>query len=52
MPPLEALKLLASLMVSKKMSKRNKPLKVAVFDISRAHMYGVAQRKVYVKLPE
>ena len=52
MPPLEALKLLASMVVSKKMSKRNMPLKVAVFDISRAHMYGVAQRKVYVDLPE
>ena len=52
MPPLEALKLLASLMVSKKVSKRNRPLKLAVIDISRAHMYGVAQRKVYVQLPE
>ena len=52
MPPLEALKLQASLMVSRKYSKRGRRLKIAVFDISRDHMYGVAQRKVYVQLPE
>jgi hypothetical protein len=52
MPPLEALKALVSLMVSKKLSKRKQKLKLAVFDISRAHMYGVAQREVYVELPD
>ena len=38
MPPLEALKILLSLMVTLKVSKRNrKPLKVRLIDISRAH---------------
>ena len=35
-PPLEAWKTMLSLMVSLKTSKRGKPLKMAVFDISRA----------------
>ena len=53
MPPLEALKILLSLMVTLKVSKRNrKPLKVRLIDISRAHFYGQAQREVFVTLPE
>ena len=51
MPPTEALRVLASLAMSRQ-SKRGKPLKIAVFDISRAHLYGEARRNVYVDLPE
>ena len=52
MPPLEALKLQLSLMVTKKKSKRGKPLKLALWDISRAHFYGTAQRRVFITLPD
>ena len=52
MPPLEAMKILGSKMVTVKVSKpRRKPLKLKLYDISRAHLYGVAKRKVYVTLP-
>ena len=52
MPPLEAAKLLCSMLATKRKSKRGKPLKLALFDISRAHFYGKAQREIYVTLPE
>ena len=52
MPPLEALKLLCSIMVSTKTSKAGKPLKLKLYDISRAHFYGESRRKVYTNLPE
>ena len=51
MPPTEALRVLASLAMSQQ-SKRGKPLKIAVFDIRRAQLYGEAQRNIYVDLPE
>ena len=44
MPPLETLKTLCSLMVSKKVSKPYN-------DISRANFYGLAKRKVYCTIP-
>ena len=40
MPPLESLKVLCALMVSKRTSKRNRPYKMMLIDISRAHFYG------------
>ena len=52
MPPLEALKLLCSLLVSMKVSRHGRPLKLAFFDISRAHLYGKPKRAIYVDLPE
>ena len=52
MPPLEAMRIQASTMVSKKVSKRGKKLKFAVFDISRAHFYEETQRDIYIQLPE
>ena len=52
MPPLEALKLLLSLKVTKKVSKRGKKLKIAHWDISRAHFVPKAERDIYVELPE
>ena len=51
MPPLEAVKLLCSLAVSRRTSKRGKPPKLALYDISRAHFYGVAKRRILVTLP-
>jgi len=52
MPPLEALKFLCSLFMTLRVSKRNKPLRIGVYDISRAHFYATSDRKVYVTLPE
>ena len=52
MPPLEAAKILCSLLASKRTSKNGKLLKLALYDISRAHFYGESQRDVYVTLPE
>ena len=53
MPPLEALKILLSLMVTLKVSRKSrKPLKLRLIDISRAHFYRKAQRDVYVTLPK
>ncbi|CAK0906615.1 unnamed protein product, partial [Prorocentrum cordatum] len=51
-PPLEAVKLLCSLMVSMGRSPRGLPLKIGFWDVSRAHLYGVAQRVLFVRLPE
>ena len=52
MPPLEALKLLCSLKVSLETSRRGKPLKLAHFDICRAHFMPKARRELYVELPD
>ena len=52
MPPLEALKLLCSLKVSMKTSRKGNPLKLAHFDISRAHIMPKARRELYVELPD
>eukprot|EP00971_Amphidinium_carterae_P104531 2070039-Amphidinium_carterae.2 len=51
MPPLEAIKMLCSLRVTLELSPKKKPLKLALWDISRAHLYGDAQRDLYVELP-
>eukprot|EP00971_Amphidinium_carterae_P085084 1683267-Amphidinium_carterae.1 len=47
MPPLEAIKTLCSLCMSQGVSRQGKPLKLALWDISRAHLYGDAQRDLY-----
>jgi len=52
MPPLEALKVLLSLMASKQFSTRGKRYKLGLIDISRAHFYGQSKRRVYCTLPE
>ena len=52
MPPLEMFKAMLSLFVTKKASKRNEPLKLGLFDISRAHFYGKLERRVLAELPE
>eukprot|EP00971_Amphidinium_carterae_P204481 4057875-Amphidinium_carterae.1 len=51
MPPLEAIKTLCSLCMTLGRSPKGKPLKLALWDISRAHLYGDAQRDLYVELP-
>ena len=54
MPPLEAVKSLISLFTSWGVKGRAgvsaKPYKLATFDISRAHFYGRARRRVFVEL--
>eukprot|EP00971_Amphidinium_carterae_P015483 305769-Amphidinium_carterae.1 len=51
MPPLEAIKTLCSLCMLLGLSPKGKPLKLALWDISRAHLSGDAQRDLYVDLP-
>lgn len=52
MPPVEAVKILISHMQTEKVNHRGEPLEMMVFDISRAHFYGLAKRRVFTKLPE
>ena len=52
MPPLEAFKALCSILLSWKVGRRKKPLKIGIFDISREHFYAVLDGEVYVELPE
>ena len=49
MPPLETVKVLVSIMMSKSLSNKGKPLKLRHYDISRAHFQGTAQRPIYIK---
>ena len=51
MPPLEAVKVLVSIMMSVSVSNKGKPLKLRHYDISRAHFQGTAQRLIDTKLP-
>ena len=50
MPPLEAVKVLFSIMMSMSLSNKGKPLKLRHYDISRAHFQGTAQRLICIKL--
>ena len=45
--PLEAVKLLVSIMMSVSLSNKGKPLKLRHYDTSRAHFQGTAQRLIY-----
>ena len=51
MPPLEAVKVLVSIMMSVSLSNKGKSLKLRHYDISRAHFQGTGQRLIYIKLP-
>ena len=51
MPPLEAVKLVVSIMMSVSLSNKGKPLKQRHYNISRAHFQGTAQRLIYIRLP-
>ena len=51
MPPLEALKILGSTLMTKGRSFNNKRLKLARWDISRSHLMPEARRRLFVELP-
>ena len=51
-PPLEAFKLMMVLWCSLQRSSANLPLKLGVYDVTKAHLYGLAEREVYVQPPE
>ena len=51
MPPVESLKALVSHVMTERVDKRGRILVLAVFDVSRAHFYGVCERDVYVEPP-
>jgi hypothetical protein len=51
MPPLEAVKILCSELATRKKNKKGTDLRLALNDISRAHVYREAQREIYVTLP-
>ena len=51
MRPLEAVKVLVSIMMSVSVSNKGKPKKLTHNDISRAHFQGTAQRLIYINLP-
>ena len=40
------------LWATEKVSAKGKPLKIGLWDISRAHFYGTPKRKIYIELPE
>ncbi len=53
MPPLEGVKMLCSMLTTFQVNRRaRRPLKLKLYDISRAHLYGEAQRNIFVTLPE
>ena len=45
----ESLKALVSHVMTERVDKRGRILFLAVFDVSRAHFYGVCERDVYVE---
>ena len=51
MPPLEAAKVLVSIMMSVSLSNKGKTLKLRHRDINKLHFQGTAQRLIYIKLP-
>ena len=51
MPPVETLKALVSHVMTERVDKRGRTLVLAVFDVARAHFYGVCERDVYVEPP-
>ena len=50
MPPLEAVKVLVSIIMSVGWSNKGKPLKLRHYDINRAHFQQTAQRLIYIRL--
>ena len=49
--PVESLKAWVSHVMTERVDKRGRTLVLAVFDVSRAHFYGVCERDVYVEPP-
>jgi len=52
MPPVEGLKSLISHMMTEQKDPDGENLCMAVWDVSRAHFYGLAERAIYTNLPE
>ena len=52
MPPLEALKVLIVGLTTLRKSTRGGELKLAFWDVSRAHFYGHARRRIFARLPD
>ena len=50
-PLLEVVKVLVSIMMSVSRSKKGKPLKLRLYEISRARFQGTVQRLKYIRLP-
>ena len=50
-PPLEAMRYLLSAWATDRVSAKGRRLKLGLWDISRAHFYGVPKRRIYVELP-
>ena len=50
-PPVESVKALFSHVMTERADKRGRILVLAVFDVSRAHFYGVCERDDYVEPP-
>ena len=50
-PPLEAVKVLVSIMMSVSLWNMGKPLKLRHYDISRAHFQGTPQRLIFSDFP-
>ena len=47
MPPVESLRALVSHVMTERVDSRGRNLVLAVFDVSRAHFYGVCERDVH-----
>ena len=53
MPPLEAIRLVFSLYASRSLSRNGKPLKVGLYDISRAYFNATASREdLFIEVPD
>ena len=52
MPPVEGLKALISHMQTQKVDSKGEALEIMILDVSRAHFYGLARRRVFTTLPE
>ena len=50
MPPLEAVKVLVSIMMSVSLSNKGKPLKLRHYDMRRAHFQGTGRRVIFTTL--
>ena len=50
-PLLEAMRYLLSAWATDRVSAKGRRLKLGLWDISRAHFYGVPKRRIYVELP-
>ena len=51
MPPYECLKLMISLWVSLRFTSSGTTLKLGLWDVKKAHLYGQAERRVFTDLP-